>query len=267
MKTHRIKGLLPTIAIIVAIPTITFAQAWRNIVPLRTHRAEVEQELGPPTIVGGVPTYYFNNERVEVFYAKYTCGDPLNVGKWNVQLGTVISIRVTPKEKIRLADMHLNLSKFRKQRIPFDFPYEYSHLVNDDEGLTLSFVSFGKDFVDSYTYGPKASDAPLHCPNYPEEEKRQDCFPIAFKVDCSSDEIGIDKPVECSFEPQSTPTEAIKLKWRISAGAARNSETERAVKVFLLDATKSQITVTVNIIAPNVCSDEASTQLRVIKRN
>lgn len=262
------KKLFWAAAIFVAIPTIAFSQDWRNIVPLHSTRTEVEQELGPPKIVGGVSTYYFDNERVEVFYAKYPCSHPLNVGKWNVPIGTVISVNIVPKEKIRLADMHLDLSKFRKERIPFDFPYEYSHLVNDDEGLTLSFVSFGKDFVDSYSYGPKASDASLHCPNQSEdyaEQAKKDCFPMAFRVDCSSAEIRIGHPVECRFESLSTPREGWGLRWAVSAGASLSSETENIVKVVLIDSTKPQVTVSVKVVGRSVCSDKASSQLRVIK--
>jgi hypothetical protein len=254
-------------AAVLSARTIAFSQSWRQIVPLHTTRSQVEKHLGKPTIIGSVPTYYFANERVEVFFAQYPCGHPLNLGKWNVRPGTVLSINIIPKEKLRLADMQLDLSKFRKERIPFDFPYEYSHLVNDEEGLTLSLVSFGKDFVDSYSYEPKSGDRHLHCPDYSDNEERrtQNCVPLAFRIQCSSEEIRMGQPVECTFESASSPKEQIGLKWHVSAGASQTSESDYAVKVVLIDPTKREITLTVNVVSPTICFDTASTKLRVTK--
>lgn len=255
-------------ALALAVPTLVFPQSWHRIVPLHTDRTQVENLLGKPTIVGTVPTYYFNDERVEIFYVKYPCGHPLNLGKWNVPPSTVRSINVILKERVRLADMHLDLSKFRKERIPFDFPYDYSHLVNDEEGLTLSLVSFGKDFVDSYSYGPKASDRTLHCPDYTEEEeiRMRNCIPITFNVDCSSEKIREGSIVECKVKfPGARQDFRPTLKWTVSPGASQSSETGKSVKVSLTDSTKRRIKVTVKVGSPNVCFDTASIELRVVK--
>jgi hypothetical protein len=267
----RLPGIgifLFSVALALAVPTIVFPQSWRRIVPLHTNRTQVENLLGSPTIVGSVPTYYFNDERVEIFYARYPCRDRLNVGMWNVPPGTVLSINVIPKDKVRLADMHLDLSKFRKQRIPFDFPYDYSHLVNDEEGLTLSLVSFGKDFVDSYSYGPKATDRPLRCPDYTDEEEKRKraCIPLTFSVDCSSEEIKAGRPVECKIRlPLARADFHPTLKWTVSPVASLSSKSADVVRVKLINRKARSVTVTVRVVSPNVCFDSASAELKAVR--
>jgi hypothetical protein len=267
-RLPKIGIFLFAVALALAVPTIAFPQGWRRIVPLHTNRAQVKNLLGNPTIVGSVPTYYFNDERVEIFYAQYTCGHRLNVGKWNVPPGTVLSINVIPKEKVRLADMHLDLSKFRKQRIPFDFPYDYSHLVNDEEGLILSLVSFGKDFVDSYSYGPKASDRILRCPDFSVEEefRMRNCIPITFNVDCSSETIRERSVVRCKVRfPGRRQDFRPTLKWTVSPGASLSYENADDIKVRLINRKARSVTVTVRVDSPNGCFDAASAELRVVK--
>jgi hypothetical protein len=236
------------------------AQAWRQIVPLRTTRNDVERLLGPAKIVGSVPTYYFDDEKVEVFYAQYKCGDRLNSERWNVPLDTVLSIHVVPKQLRRIEEMHLDLSRFRKERWMWDVPNS-SLLVNDVEGITLFL---GDDIVGAYSYGPRASDRPLRCPDYSEEEerRRRDCFPAALAVECSSEEISVGQTIECKVISDA-PNPG--FEWIISPGSSQSSHNGKAITVTLNDARRSKIEVSVKIVAPNVFFDTASWELRVVK--
>ena len=264
---HRNSLVLLCLALLFLQAGFVLPRGWHGITPLRTTRAQVERLLGSPRMVGSVPTYYVEDETVQLLYSKYSCGDPRNLEKWNVPPNTVISIRVIPKRRLRLADLHFDLSKFRKERIPFDFPCDYSHLVNDEEGLTLSLVSFGKDFVDSYTYGPRASDRPLLCPDYSaeEESRMRDCIPLSFRVSCSSQDIRLGSPVECRFRSQASENAPITLKWIVSPGASQSSGIGKSVRVSLTDTKKPRIKVTVRVVSPKVCFDTASVELPVVK--
>src|SRR5258708_4966767 len=102
------------LAIQLAITSLLFAQpqSWRGIAPLHTTRKQVEKLLGRPSLVNGVASYNFENEKVEVRYSKYRCGDPRNLDRWNIPPGTVLSVRISPQRQTQIADLHLDLSKF-----------------------------------------------------------------------------------------------------------------------------------------------------------
>ncbi|MDX6404609.1 MAG: hypothetical protein QOH70_2064 [Blastocatellia bacterium] len=138
----------------------------------------------------------------------------------------------------------------------------------DEKGLTLSLATFGKDFVDSYSYGPKASDTILHCADYSSEEeiRKPNCIPITFSIDCSAKEIRKGVIVECKVKfPGGRQDFRPTLTWTVSAGASQSSVTATSIKVSLADSRKPKIRVTVKVVSPSICSDTASMELQVVK--
>src|SRR5438067_13503857 len=85
-----------------------FAQAWRQIQPLRTSRKQVERLLGRPKMIGGVDTYDFTDEKVSIFYSKRSCG--VYSQGWNVRVNTVTSVQIEPKKKTLLSETPWDLS-------------------------------------------------------------------------------------------------------------------------------------------------------------
>ena len=250
-------------ALMLGLITSAQGESWRGIIPLHSNRAQVERLLGKATLVGGVPTYYLNDEKVEVFYAKHKCGDSLNLGKWNVPFDTVLSIHVIPKRQLRLDELRLDLSKFRRERGAFDLPGN-SILISDEDGLTLSLAD---NFVDWYSYGPGKKDRSLHCPGYSEEDERRSetCIPLALRIECSSEEIKTGKRVECILKTDAPSNAPIAVNWIVSPGASKASHSGQGVMVVLTNSAKHRIRVTAEVTSPRVCFNTASTELRVIK--
>src|SRR6266853_2679177 len=144
-----------------------FAQAWRQIRPLRTSRKQVQRLLGHPKVVGAVSTYDFANEKISVFYLKHSCRfDPQG---WNLPANIVTSVRIEPKKRMRLSETKWDLSKFRKEPGAFDNP-SYSLFVNEGDGVTLSVID---DVLEAYSYVPRRSDKTKRCPEYSVAEEQR----------------------------------------------------------------------------------------------
>jgi hypothetical protein len=236
-----------------------FAQAWRQIRPLRTSRRQVERLLGQPKVIGGVSTYDFTSETVSIFYQKRSCR--IDSQGWNVRVNTVTSVQIKPKKKIRLSETQWDLSKFRKEQGSFDNP-SYLLFRNEEDGITLSAFD---DVLESYSYGPKRSDRAKRCPNYSvaEEKRLRDCDPIVFLIACSSEEMTIGQPVFCHLEFDSTPDNfSPTIDWSVS----KNASLVRDGKGILVSARNSKartILVIGEVKSPNICMRSSSITLQV----
>jgi len=134
------------------------AKAWRGIVPLKSTRADVERLLGRPT--GSLPTYYLSDSTVDFKYSSCKCGEKCENDDWKVPPDTVIVIRVGLRGVVKIADLHIDLSKFKKEAggdpdVPGNFFYE-----NEEEGLA---IDTGGGYVRALIYGPRAKDDYLRC--------------------------------------------------------------------------------------------------------
>lgn len=68
--------------------------AWRDLVPLRSTRGEVEKLLGKPTFSLGSRYLYENeNERVDVIYSPGSC-ELIGTERWNVAKDVVIRMEI-----------------------------------------------------------------------------------------------------------------------------------------------------------------------------
>ncbi|HBB89877.1 MAG TPA: hypothetical protein DC047_19915 [Blastocatellia bacterium] len=127
---------------------------WRGIVPLRSTRANVEALLGTPQ-TGTRNVYKTETETVTVAYAETPC-----TYGWQVPIDTVISLLVSPKNPLKLADVKLDESKYEKRKDNhLENVYYY---VNQNEGINWT-VDTGQGIATTFEYYPSDKDAPLKC--------------------------------------------------------------------------------------------------------
>ena len=140
-------------------------QDWRQIVPLKTTRAEVERLLGATT------TIYFAEYELKQgsLFIEYSSGPcrPERKGGWNVPKDVVTMIHFTPKRRTRIANLKLDPRKFR--RVVDDHSIGILYYVNDEEGITYQVQSGKIDFVE---YHPAKRDEHLYCGDPADEKQR-----------------------------------------------------------------------------------------------
>lgn len=137
------------------------AKDWRGITPLHSTRADVEQLLGAPTDPSKEHSsvYKLEKETVLIFYASGPpCGDDTFSG-WQVPRGTVVSITVSPTTKVRLSDLQIDLSKYKKT-VDFHRRDNISY-VNEEEGESVNVFL---DEVTYFTFFPAAKYKHHRCP-------------------------------------------------------------------------------------------------------
>src|SRR5438270_12312142 len=112
------------------------AKEWRRVVPLRTTRAQVERRLGKPR----GPYYEFETERA---FVVYSAGRGCAGGEgWDVPRDTVVQIVVTPKTKLRLSALRLDMRRFEKSQAPGD---AHAHYTDKAAGLAYEVYEGGGD--------------------------------------------------------------------------------------------------------------------------
>jgi hypothetical protein len=143
--------------IVITLTNTCLGKDWRGITPLKSSRADVERLLGKPT--GPLPTYYLSDSTVTFWYSHCRCGDKCE-DDWNVPVDTVLSIHVDLKGIVRLADLGLDLSQFKKSRLADDLPASFVY-SNAEEGFA---IEGGGEYVSTLIYGPRQKDNHLRCP-------------------------------------------------------------------------------------------------------
>lgn len=139
---------------------------WRGMIPLKSTRAEVERLLSHPT--GPLPTYYLSDSTVTFWYSHCRCGDKCKDDDWNVPPDTVTGIYVDLKGIVRLADLGLDLSQFKKSRLADDVPGSFIY-SNAKEGFA---IEGGGEYASALIYGPHAEDNYLRCSNKPSQSPK-----------------------------------------------------------------------------------------------
>lgn len=133
------------------------AKSWRRVTPLRTTRAQVERRLGKPNPRN--QRYEFRGESAFIIYSG---GDECarGSGGWDVPRDTVVRVVVTPRTRLRLSSLRLDLTKFEKAPDP-ETP-AHALYTNEAEGVTYRvFEEAGEHHgrVLSVTFEPTARDA------------------------------------------------------------------------------------------------------------
>ncbi|HWS53179.1 MAG TPA: hypothetical protein VN228_03600 [Pyrinomonadaceae bacterium] len=138
------------------------AKAWRRVVPLRTTRAQVERRFGKPRPRDR--RYHFRAESALVNYAGG--GGCAGGAEWDVPRDTVLSIFVTPKRRLDIGSLRLDMTKFKKTTAS-DTPSRALY-TNEEEGITYDVFDAPGEYqgrVQSITYGPTAEDQHRRCPD------------------------------------------------------------------------------------------------------
>lgn len=157
MRKLKIPFGLPACACLLLVAAAQ-AKEWRRIVPLRTTRAQVERRLGKPR----GPYYELKNERA---FVAYSAGRGCAGGEyWDVPRDTVVQIVVTPKTKVRLSDLRLDMRRFEKSTDP-EVP-THALYMDKEAGLTYEvYEGLGDEngLVLHIQYDPSARDERLRC--------------------------------------------------------------------------------------------------------
>jgi hypothetical protein len=135
----------------------SLAKDWREIVPLKSTRADVERRFGKPDKWGN---YGFKDEQVSFEYGDGPCkGLYLALGEDNckclVDTDTVMSVFVEPTVKRKISDLKLDMKDFKRTPItPFPHTFEYDNTL---EGITYT-VDESEDEIKHITYYPSPVD-------------------------------------------------------------------------------------------------------------
>jgi hypothetical protein len=136
--------------------------SWRDLVPLRSTRAEVETRLGKPTFSFGTRYRYENeNEKVEVIYSAGSC-ELSGADRWNVPKDVVIWMEVYPRKTSPIKEIHLDPKKYR--RVQRWHPENLVRYENEEDGVVVHAIIWAKaEELYFFEYQPTAKDRALKC--------------------------------------------------------------------------------------------------------
>lgn len=155
-RISRIQLLL-LIAIALFVTGNAFAKPWRDIIPLHSTRADVERILKVQSTGTGYDSFIIDGYLVEIRYVMKSC-DQAGEQMWNVPVGTVTSVWVTPKGKMSFSELDLDLSRFK---VSYTDVSEVLIYTDDKEGFK---IEAGNDRISiMYFYGTD-KDHKLKCP-------------------------------------------------------------------------------------------------------
>lgn len=149
-SAKTIKIIVLCFSVVLVAHIHVYAKGWRGIVPLHSTRADVEKLLGPPS--GGL--YNLDNETVFFVYSGEPCADNIPYG-FNVPPDTVWEIHVKPKDRRTIADLKLDLSKYRKAADSYIPAINYYE--NSVEGIIIETLLCG-DRVTEITHRPASGE-------------------------------------------------------------------------------------------------------------
>ncbi|MDQ3802536.1 MAG: hypothetical protein M3416_01580 [Acidobacteriota bacterium] len=260
-----IKLLLLCVSVMLPTTAQSQAKGWRGIVPLHSTRADVERLIGKPNFKYDL--YDFEKERVSILYSSDPCTEGLQ-GGWNVPRDTVIQISVAPKEKVRLPDLQIDLSKYEKAKDPLMQVHTY--YTNKEEGTRyVVFEGGGEDggkILNTY-YEPAAEDRHLRCPDSTPQVTKADCSrtkqALPLGDPCPTIEIVGPSGDLCrrqrvsltanlgGIAPRFKPT----FKWSVSAGTILSGQSTSSIEVDTIDVGGKSLTVTLKVggVIPEGC--------------
>jgi hypothetical protein len=127
-------------------------QGWRGIVPLHSTCEDVRGVFKTTTCEPVV----IDLKEASVFVS-FSDGPCLS--EWNVPRGTVISLDVTPKDGLRLADLQLDITKYT--RTVDRQVHNTVYFNNQDQGISITAFEDGR--IRHLFYGPTIKDSALRC--------------------------------------------------------------------------------------------------------
>lgn len=128
------------------------AQGWRGIVPLHASCEDVKRILNVAKCEPN--TIELDEAKVFISFSDGTCRS-----EWNVPVGTVLSLDVTPKRMLKLSDLNVALNEYSKEvdrQVPFT-----STFTNQREGISIAAFEDGR--IRHIFYGPSSKDEHMRC--------------------------------------------------------------------------------------------------------
>lgn len=154
------KKSLPFFAILLIAPLFVLVEGkeWRGITPLHSTRVDVERLFRPSKTKKQLSTYQTAEEAISVLYASGPpCGFDAG-SEWRVPYDTVVSITVSPRNRVFFSELKLDLTNFEKFG-GLHRPNIVTYL-SKEQGERIEVF---QDEVMSITYLAASSDSNLHC--------------------------------------------------------------------------------------------------------
>ena len=132
---------------------------WKQINLMRSTRIDVERLLGHSKYRGYSAWYKVDDGVVHIEYYPFnSCTQPgadFNVRRW-----TVVEITYEPDKPSKLADLNLDLTKFKKVNESPDVP-DLTSYVNEEEGVDYTFAA--DETLNNVRYFPGKRHDGLRC--------------------------------------------------------------------------------------------------------
>lgn len=131
---------------------------WKQIVLLKSTRAEVEKLMGISADRGYFANYAIEEGTLVIEYSRGRCKPPVGID-WNVAADTVINVEYVPfRKQPRFSSLKIDLTRFKK-RPPALHTSEVCY-YNDDEGVEYTV---NDDYLESVKFYPANRYASLSC--------------------------------------------------------------------------------------------------------
>jgi hypothetical protein len=234
------------------------AKEWRGIVPLVSTREDVEKRLlGPPVQPCRFEACFYETEQEHVFihYSRGPCPKD-EFRAWNVPRGTVLSVRVSPKKRPLLSELHLDLSKYERTEDP-----ELAGAASYDSEEEGIFVEADLGVVYAITYMPTARDEYLRCPPAKEgvfTRLGQPCPTV--RIEAPRVVIRLGKTITLNAAAVGLRRAILPTyTWSASAGAIATGQGTSTVTIDTRGLSPQTITITVEVVPfPEECRNRAT---------
>lgn len=130
---------------------------WRGIVPLHSTRTDVEKVLNVKSSSKFVEVFELDGESVMIVFAEHPCKKSYE--KWNVPIGTVLEIGITPKTEMLLSDLNIDIKTFKKT-IEVGKDIAVTRYADENNGF---IIETAKGKVIGLSYLPTKKDDHLLC--------------------------------------------------------------------------------------------------------
>lgn len=155
-----VPAIITCLCLTLSTAALAEGKGWRGILPLHSTRADVERLLGPPADTSNEYTSVYRLEKETVIF-NYEGDRPCETpGGWQVPRGTVVSIMVSPKTKLRLSDLQVDESRYKET----SGGHRSEDIIYTDNEKGESITVYQGE-VTSISYFPASGDSHLRCPD------------------------------------------------------------------------------------------------------
>ena len=161
----KILSKINVLILIIFLNIIGFSQTvedgWKDIKPLKTDKATVNQILGKPEKVDDNDYHNYRTEEafIRVNYSTAPCKDnQYERGEYNVTEETVLDYWVRPEKAIKLSDFQFKREKYK--RVPDQELRDLARYYNEEDGVFI-FVGIEDEieYVGKIYFRPSKQDS------------------------------------------------------------------------------------------------------------